>query len=267
MKVANHENNIKFITSIFKDLQEVSSVLHEFGITSIGYSRFYDNKCIRLSNNVDWMEHYLNNNILYSDKARYTKELGYLGERKHYMMLREKDKNSKSIVSVMNKYDQDNVCSFYIKNDNYVEMFGFATNKGKDSLTNFYINNTSFLLKYSLLFKERLFPVINRNLDSISLPFSIFKQVNPEMYSGKDNLEQKIKLKKIYLADDLIVTVREFECLRLLSRGYSYKEIAQKMCISFRTVETHVNHMKYKMGQAHKGGILKLLENFPIITQ
>jgi DNA-binding NarL/FixJ family response regulator len=43
------------------------------------------------------------------------------------------------------------------------------------------------------------------------------------------------------------LTPREREVLRLLARGYAYKEIAQQLVISARTVETHASNVLRKL--------------------
>ncbi|WP_245818565.1 response regulator [Haloechinothrix alba] len=43
-----------------------------------------------------------------------------------------------------------------------------------------------------------------------------------------------------------VLTVREREVLRLLARGYAYKEIASELFISVKTVETHVSSVLRK---------------------
>ncbi len=43
------------------------------------------------------------------------------------------------------------------------------------------------------------------------------------------------------------LTVREKEVLRLLARGYSYKEIARQLSISVKTVETHASAVLRKL--------------------
>lgn len=42
------------------------------------------------------------------------------------------------------------------------------------------------------------------------------------------------------------LTRRELEVLRLLARGYTYKEIAERLFISVKTVETHASHILRK---------------------
>jgi DNA-binding NarL/FixJ family response regulator len=63
------------------------------------------------------------------------------------------------------------------------------------------------------------------------------------------------------------LTERELEIIKLFSDGFSFKEIAEKLCISPRTVESHKNNILDKLGlknsvelvkYAIKQGIIKL---------
>lgn len=44
-----------------------------------------------------------------------------------------------------------------------------------------------------------------------------------------------------------LLTVREKEVLRLIARGYTYKEVAKRLSISVKTVETHVSAVLRKL--------------------
>jgi DNA-binding NarL/FixJ family response regulator len=48
------------------------------------------------------------------------------------------------------------------------------------------------------------------------------------------------------------LTYREREVLRLLARGYAYKEIAKELFISIKTVETHVSNVLRKLQMSNR---------------
>ncbi|MDY3126504.1 MAG: response regulator transcription factor [Corynebacterium sp.] len=48
------------------------------------------------------------------------------------------------------------------------------------------------------------------------------------------------------------LTVRELEVLRLLARGYTYREIGQELFISVKTVETHASNILRKTQQSNR---------------
>ena len=49
-----------------------------------------------------------------------------------------------------------------------------------------------------------------------------------------------------------LLTNREREVLRLLARGYAYKEIARELFISVKTVETHVSNVLRKLQMSNR---------------
>ncbi len=49
------------------------------------------------------------------------------------------------------------------------------------------------------------------------------------------------------------LTLRELEILSLLAEGLSNRDIAEALCISVNTVETHLRHMYQKLGVHNRG--------------
>jgi len=45
-----------------------------------------------------------------------------------------------------------------------------------------------------------------------------------------------------------ILTDREMEVFQLVGRGLSTREVAEQLCLSIKTVETHLDHIKSKLG-------------------
>jgi DNA-binding NarL/FixJ family response regulator len=54
-----------------------------------------------------------------------------------------------------------------------------------------------------------------------------------------------------------MLTTRELDVLRLMSQGYSTKEIAERLFVSFNTVESHRKHMLEKFGARNSADLMK----------
>ncbi|MGB3770872.1 MAG: response regulator transcription factor [Rhodococcus sp. (in: high G+C Gram-positive bacteria)] len=53
------------------------------------------------------------------------------------------------------------------------------------------------------------------------------------------------------------LTPRELEVLRLLARGYTYREIAESLFISIKTVETHASNVLRKTQQSNRNALTR----------
>jgi DNA-binding CsgD family transcriptional regulator len=59
------------------------------------------------------------------------------------------------------------------------------------------------------------------------------------------------------------ITLREKEVLRLLSLGYSTKEIANRLGISFHTVESHRKNLRFKFAAKNSTELIMKVMKFP----
>lgn len=57
------------------------------------------------------------------------------------------------------------------------------------------------------------------------------------------------------------LTKREMEVLRLLARGYTYREIAEELFISVKTVETHASNVLRKTQQSNRNALTRWAVN------
>lgn len=57
------------------------------------------------------------------------------------------------------------------------------------------------------------------------------------------------------------LTRRELEVLRLLARGYTYREIAEELFISIKTVETHASNVLRKTQQSNRSALTRWAVN------
>jgi DNA-binding CsgD family transcriptional regulator len=66
--------------------------------------------------------------------------------------------------------------------------------------------------------------------------------------------------------DHYLLSKRQEECLFLLVRGKTTKEIAQALCLSPRTVESYINEIKIKMSCSSKSQIIEKVFNEEMVN-
>ena len=62
---------------------------------------------------------------------------------------------------------------------------------------------------------------------------------------------------------EVTITRREFTVLKLIAHGYTGKEIANKLNISLNTVETHILHVKEKLGCTKRSDLVQYFLKSP----
>jgi DNA-binding CsgD family transcriptional regulator len=156
------------------------------------------------------------------------------------------------------------------KRNGYYELFWFITRFGK-SMYSFYINHYDVLENFTLYFREKGADLL---LIGEKSRF-IFTNSNPEYCKmvqylteaiGKEDkhiadLKANFKLKRYPINGNYAktyVTSRELECLYYLGQGFSCKEVSSILQIGSRTVETHLKHMKDKLGVYSNSQLLKI---------
>jgi DNA-binding CsgD family transcriptional regulator len=164
------------------------------------------------------------------------------------------------------------------KIDNYHEGFEFASSAGKD-ISSFYINHYDLLEKFMLYFKEYGADLIRMGeKNKITLPTyeveyykmmqDIEKKITIEK-NGLANLNTDFKLKKYLLNNKNIgvyITARELECLQCLSQGLTAKEAGNVLQISPRTIESHVQNIKDKLGVSFQNQMLKIFRSSSLVN-
>ncbi len=83
---------------------------------------------------------------------------------------------------------------------------------------------------------------VNKNSDIISAINHLFKKMD-QLHNYKTSL---------IIPNYPGLTKRESECLYWMLRGYSSPRIAEKLCLSSRTVESHFERIKFKYNCASK---------------
>jgi len=168
-------------------------------------------------------------------------------------------------------FDITNLIGIPRKNEDYCDVYAFATSTAVQNAQNFYLNNIDLLEKFVDVFREPLNKIILTNSPKILIPdtkIQIAESQEAEIQIGSDFNDGKIVQfpnvvsqalasarssdEKIKINNNLLLTKRELIYLRYLSSGLTSKEIARTLSLSYRTVDNYCARLKEKLGCRRK---------------
>jgi RNA polymerase sigma factor (sigma-70 family) len=82
-----------------------------------------------------------------------------------------------------------------------------------------------------------------------------------EAMKSCDAIQEKAKASQSVAAWLATLTEREREVMKLAVEGYTSKEIAQRLAISYRTVEIHRSHFMQKSGASNMLELARIIAN------
>ncbi|NKA57496.1 LuxR family transcriptional regulator [Ralstonia solanacearum] len=115
---------------------------------------------------------------------------------------------------------------------------------------NFYLNNFDRLENFSSYFLQAAAGLIEQ-----ADQYRIHRAVNPPPVAT--SIEALVQ--RPFPGEKTMFTPREDDVARLLVTGATAKEIGNTLGISHRTVESHLEHMKQKLGCTKKSMLVKEL--------
>ncbi len=208
----------------------------EYGIRYFDYARYYQSgKCIALFSNSNYPDYFANHEVFKSMPPL------ILSPGAHLWM-EYIPRAFLNVVSETFNYDHGiTICCNY---PDYREVFNFAAKPENPHILSLYLNNLGILHKFKQDFLKKLAHVIHKlEKEPQIILTNQSKLLKPEPCSG-------------ILAN---LTKRQLDCLTLLSKGLTAKEIARKLNISFRTVEKHIDAMRERLGCKNRTEIVTLL--------
>lgn len=243
------DNHI-FLNLVDEINQIIQPLITHFSLDTFNYHKTYhDGSHICLTNTSAWKIHYLRNK-LYQQSIFELPAHNYLKNRiiwsnigTHITILKDAAKFGIKYGITFVEPVLDG-CEFY--------FLGSSSNN--KNVINKYLSNFYLLEKFIANFHESA--------------RDIFKKIEPERLIIKDRSENKLVFntdnnidKYPFLASiyDYKFTPRELDCIPLMLRGLSAKQIAEHLNISFRTVEMYIDNLKQKTNTHTKNELLFLL--------
>lgn len=248
------------------DINDLCKPLSEyFDITYFRYVRSYDNGLqADLCNNANWAD------FFYLEK-KYHRISAFNKHPTLYQtgsILWENLHASKPIlIEGKERFKIDHGITLIQRQCDSTEFFHFGTTPNNTHINNIYINNLDLFKRFALYFKDKAGTLIKRaetkKLSTHSAhkkhPVDdalLFNKVKTEAFINElsiQNYHLEGKLKGIILTD------REFECVKQLAKGKTAKNIAQHLALSPRTIEGYINKIKIKINCQTKSEMISLL--------
>lgn len=260
--VRENQGAIKASISATSKIKDICNPLFRTCDTNhFAYIKFMnDGKMLRLSTDEEWSEHYYKN-FFHQNVDFYSRQF-YSSDQNIMACLWDENEENKGseIYSELQKYNYWNGVSIFVRQNNAVETFHFASPVNAQHMNEVYINNIDFLRRFIIYFKSE-----TKAMEEKFTQSHLFKlpKVIHASNSNHTTLDSSVFHTKKYIFDCgklpvLYVGRREFECIYLLAHGKSFKEISHMLNISVRTVETHISNLREKTGASSKGEMIDL---------
>jgi LuxR family quorum-sensing system transcriptional regulator SolR len=234
------------------DLEQLcEDLIKKLDLGMFCYHKVYkDFSEIMFSNQTRWAEYYYKENFL---SANYLKN--FLADKFQFFIWPSENKII-TLDAVRNVCDVHQGISLFFSDGEILQIFGFATKKENPFALNMLVNSIDLLKNFCLSLIKNLEPMIARcNTQRIipkikpKLDLQIFHDKQNEL--GENSMRQIIK--------NFLFSPREIDCIKKLLIGKTMRETADELFISPRTVETHVENIKNKIGCNKKSELIATL--------
>jgi DNA-binding CsgD family transcriptional regulator len=243
------KDTIHRFSSVTQQMKQMTIPLAQRGILHFSMIRSYDDgRFLNLSNIDGWIDYYYQQKLYLSSSfenhpSTYFSQVFLWGNRL----------NGKVIDDAKKNFDSGNGVTLIDRGYQCTSFYFFSSSLEETHLDNFYINNLPFLYQFIHRFEKEGKNLINHSISNKRE--YIYEQLyinNP--IPGNIGETEKLDLKKFFkaknapLTEEIAtnITPRESDCLSLLLKGCSVKEIANAKSLSPRTVEQHIDSLKKK---------------------
>ncbi len=249
--------------------QEVAQIcdpaLASIGITYFNFIKIYnDGSRELLTNNSPWIDHFYKSALYKSVGAI---DIEYLLP-KGYFLWSELKNDDPAYAQGRESFNIDNGISFVVKKKNETLLYIFGATRDNYTINNFYIRNIDLFKRFILYFNDKGSTLIDRaSKHRIYLPEQQIiqqdklKKMELSPYNRKKFFEET-KIERLFLINqdrELYLTNREAECMAYSLKGATAKQIAKMLNISYRTVQSHIQHVKEKLDCPNKAELDNML--------
>lgn len=253
---------------VFKAAPEIANICEplkkHFGITSVVYHKlFNDGSAIRLGTNPEWIKHFLENEFYSVSTFEHHPDTYKSG----FVLWSQLTTHSAILKDAREKFNIDHIVTLIDKVEDGVEYMSLGTLRENPGIVQIYLNNMDLLKQFMLYFKHKAAKFIqSAEKNKLSNPgyFSIKKPLDPIVVNLENELTRSRFMNEIQVwssSHEMMdkISKREKDCANYLMQGMTSREIGEKLFISSRTVEAHLEHLKRKLGCRTKSTLISKL--------
>ncbi len=247
---------LEFNRAVQPKLTEILEPLKLLGISNFAYVKYTkDNETFRIGNHTEYTDMWFKLGIY--KKPATLNRLADQGtnpdsnQPKCYLW----NADNTDLTQLRRDVNMWNGASFYLHRGDHIEGWALGGTLEDHALPNFILNNQEAIKLFFHYFRSTASDLIDTSDKSKILLKPITAE--PELAENICNSEhlaeflRQIALNKYFLrhgSESFTLSTRELDCLRHKNQGFSAKEIARLMGISYRTVETYLGNIKVKSG-------------------
>jgi LuxR family quorum-sensing system transcriptional regulator SolR len=212
------------------------------------YHRMYrDGSELMLSNIPEWTKQFHEKNYLVSST------MSDLGLKKFEYLLTPINHRPDILV------DNGNICNIEyglackFSHEDYYETYGFSVKKENILALTLLLNNVELLKNFSLSLAEDIKPMI---LQCDTKRIRLIAKPDIEMNLFFERQKELLQKPALHLFNSPVFSRRETDCIKHLLLGKTATQIGDTLFISRRTVETHMENIKNKIGCSKKSEVI-----------
>ncbi|MFN3234409.1 MAG: helix-turn-helix transcriptional regulator [Gammaproteobacteria bacterium] len=242
----NRNNVIQLLNRQSSRVSALCKPLRILGVDHFSVIKSYDQgKIINLSSLDNWVEAYYKERLyktsLFED---------FPGNYNSGMFYFPNEEDSDVVSFAQDRFDCFSCYTIIIRSHHHSDMYFFSMKEANKNNVQVYLNNTELLYKFIHYFNRKLSTTFSELLvdksdlyDDLYVPSKVISGISKTSIKSFNSL---ISSKDNFLCEFPKITAREASCLKYLLMGLSAKEIADRMHITSRSVEFHVNNLKLK---------------------
>lgn len=226
-----------------------------FGITSFIYQKnFFDGSEVCLGNQPEWIKFFYQHRLFQDSVFEHTPDI-YTQKHVLWNTLREHHQ----VLHEAKQFQIDHGITFIQPQSDGVEFFCIGTTPDRLDVMPRYLNNLDLLTQFLSYFKQKAAPLLQlADKNRILIPGK-HNHNSTSPLLGSTQIDRQAFLASLAAKNLQQFSPRERDCIKLLTRGYNLKMIAQALDLSYRTVETHVQHIKQKANCHTKAELIRFL--------